>query len=277
MKNLLLLFPLFALFNCSSSEKPTQQNHEKEKISIDTVVTQVSQQKKKQPLKFQADIDKTFKKENYRVSFFDTIYFPKNYQETHIRLDSIDYLNIFKKSITINESTRYSYSFYFHSLILNTDSIKQITLITWGDGGVEYNELITILPDTTYSLKLAENREEENTYSVIAKDTLTRHFKFTPMVAEWFREDSSTIGYYWDEYEMTITKFSLNSTPPTSLESTSYNQLSNLQFYSPESYGNQYEKEIDSLNNVFKNSSFESYKTLKDTAWYNIKLIEKSR
>jgi hypothetical protein len=271
----LLLIVTFFLDSCSSNNFDKQEKSNNEKLTNDTIkpvqnIKPISIVKNNSCPKI---THHTYLDSNYKSSFSDTIDFPKNYYNTHQHLDSIDFYNIYNKSVSIEDMKNYE-GYYFHSIIQNTDSLKQITIISWQDGGYSSIDLLSIYPDTTFSIMIAERGEEEYCYSIIKNDTLIRFDKFTPMVSECFREDSSSIGFYWDEYELNIDKILIRDKLPVNLTTKHIDHLSKLQFYSPDSYGRKFSSEIDSLNNVYSNSTFTDFEILRDSAWGIIRSVE---
>lgn len=217
----------------------------------------------------------TFDRSNYKHKLGDTIYVPEDYQNSCIMLSSSDYKNIFKKEK--NLENQYDEAYYFHSLIKDTDEEKIITLVAWHDGGYESIMYLIIKPDTTQEFILAEKGEEESSYSVLKGNTLTNFFKYKPMTTEWFDREISNIGFYWDEYELTTSKYLLEDGHPKFVGKSSKIFLSNLNLYTTDEFQKIYSQQIDAANALLSYEKLENYEQFKKLALDKALEIQKTR
>lgn len=256
----LTLLSLFIFFSCSDS-KSSNSIEEKQIPQLDsnTVTESITVTDKR--IGFDSTINRTFIKEKFKAQFADTIQITNDYENKLIKLDSIDYFNIYNKTITINESTRFYFGFYFHSLIIDTDSLKQITLLSWQDGGYSSIDLITILPDTTYSFLLAEAGDEESSYSVFSDDTLTRYYEFTPMGDPNIQLDSTNIRCFYDITESSINKYQITGSNPFLISTINSKEVAFREVTEGFEYSNRFEK----VNEALKGSKFYDLASLKDS------------
>ena len=194
----------------------------------------------------------------------DTISFPEEYQNSCVRLTSTDYFQIFKQKKILENQTDEVY--YFHSLIKNTSEEKIITLIEWNDGGYACLLYLIIKPKSIEKFILAEVGEEEDGYSVLKGDTLTTIFKYTPMATEWFDDKISNIGFYWDEYKLTTSKYKVVDGHPKLLSNSSKEYLSNLNLYASDESQGIYDEQINAANALLSSEKLENYEQVKKLA-----------